>query len=126
MACDMIILRRNSISEPCRECVFVSAKTRSPLCIPYGVQRIASRQWSYAFFVRGSIGATHFLFYEEDDMAETIGTKEASVLWGYPQSTISRWCRAGLIKDASQDAPGSPWHIPKNAICPKPIRKKEG
>ena len=31
----------------------------------------------------------------------------------------------GLVKDASQDAKGSPWHIPKNAECPKQIKKKE-
>lgn len=51
-------------------------------------------------------------------MAETMGTAEASKLWGYPQNTISEWCRKGKIEGASQDKKGSPWHIPKNAKCP--------
>lgn len=55
-------------------------------------------------------------------MADTMGTKEASEKWGYSQSTISGWCRGGLIPDASQDAKGSPWHIPKDAKCPKEIK----
>ena len=58
-------------------------------------------------------------------MAETMGTKEASEKWGYPQTTIARWCREGRIKGASQDAPGSPWHIPKDAVCPYPIKTKK-
>lgn len=57
-------------------------------------------------------------------MADSIGTKEASQRWGYKQDTISKWCRLGLIKDATQDAPGSPWHIPKDAECPKQIKTK--
>lgn len=52
-------------------------------------------------------------------MADMMGTKEAAVLWGVNQATISRWCREGLIQNASQDAKGSPWHIPKNAVCPR-------
>ena len=58
-------------------------------------------------------------------MADTMGTKEASILWGYSQDTISKWCREGKIVDASQDNPGSPWHIPKNASCPRPIKAKQ-
>ena len=58
-------------------------------------------------------------------MADTIGTKEASEEWGYPQSTIRRWCLKGLIPFATQDAPGSPWHIPKSAKCPRPIKNKK-
>lgn len=57
-------------------------------------------------------------------MADTMGTKEASDKWGYSQSAISKWCRAGLIEGASQDARGSPWHIPKDAKCPRPIKNK--
>lgn len=60
----------------------------------------------------------------ENEVAETMGTKEASELWGYSQGTISKWCRQGLIPGARQDAPGSPWHIPKNAKCPKNIDRK--
>ena len=58
-------------------------------------------------------------------MADTMGTKEASELWGYSQATISGWCRQGLIKDAMHDATGSPWHIPRAAKCPRPIKKKK-
>ena len=54
-----------------------------------------------------------------------MGTKEASELWGYSQATISGWCRKGLIYDATHDATGSPWHIPRDAKCPKPIKKKK-
>lgn len=57
-------------------------------------------------------------------MSETMGTKEAAELWGYDQKTVSKWCREGKIPDADQDSKGSPWHIPKNAPCPKPIKKK--
>ena len=52
-----------------------------------------------------------------------MGTKEASEKWGYSQETIRKWCQAGLL-DANQDGKGSPWHIPKNAKCPKQIKKK--
>jgi len=58
-------------------------------------------------------------------MSDSMGTKEAAALWGYSQSTISNWCRLGLIPNATQDAPSSPWHIPKNAQCPKPIKNKK-
>lgn len=58
-------------------------------------------------------------------MADTMGTKEASEKWGYPQSTISKWCREDKIPGAEQDGKGSPWHIPKDAVCPRPIKKKE-
>ena len=51
-SCDSIFLRRNSIRKSHRECVFTLVKTHSPLCVPCGFRRIASRQWSYAFFVR--------------------------------------------------------------------------
>ncbi len=55
-------------------------------------------------------------------MSETMGTKEASERWGYSPETIQRWCRAGLIPGADQDAKGSPWHIPKDAVCPRKIK----
>lgn len=55
-------------------------------------------------------------------MGETIGTKEAAERWGYSQQTITKWCRDGLIEGATQDAVGSPWHIPSNAECPRPIK----
>lgn len=54
-----------------------------------------------------------------------MGTREASEKWGYTPETIRKWCKAGLL-DANQDSPGSPWHIPKDAICPRPIKKSKG
>lgn len=57
-------------------------------------------------------------------MSDSMGTKEAAALWGYSQSTITKWCRDKLIDGADQDAPGSPWHIPKDAQCPKSIKVK--
>ena len=81
-----------------------------------------------------SFEATHFLFCRkgawgerkkegELRMSESMGTKEAEEKWGYKQATIRKWCRDGLIPGADQDAKGSPWHIPKDAKCPKPIKK---
>ena len=58
-------------------------------------------------------------------MSETMGTKEASKQWGYDKDTISEWCRNGLIPGADHDGPGSPWHIPKDAECPRPIKVKK-
>lgn len=52
-----------------------------------------------------------------------IGTREAAEKWGYTQATISRWCKEGLIPNVTRDKPGSPWHIPANAKCPKKIKK---
>ncbi|MBE7061037.1 MAG: helix-turn-helix domain-containing protein [Clostridiales bacterium] len=51
-----------------------------------------------------------------------MGTKEASEKWGYSQATISKWCREGLIPNATQDKPNSPWHIPKDSQCPRKIK----
>lgn len=48
-----------------------------------------------------------------------MGTKQAAEKWGYSEETIRKWCRSGLIPNATQDKPGSPWHIPSNAKCPK-------
>ena len=54
-----------------------------------------------------------------------MGTKTASTKWGYTQETIRKWCANGLIKGATQDKKGSPWHIPSDAECPKKIKNKE-
>lgn len=54
---------------------------------------------------------------------EYMGTKEAAERWGYPQNTISRWCRQNKVDGAEQDSKGSPWRIPVNAECPKNILK---
>lgn len=48
-----------------------------------------------------------------------MGTKEAAQKWGVTQDTVSKWCREGKIKNATQDKKGSPWHIPQNAKCPQ-------
>jgi len=50
-------------------------------------------------------------------MAE-MGTKEAAQKWGVSQSVVQKWCRDGKIQNATQDAKGSPWHIPKDAVPP--------
>ena len=50
-----------------------------------------------------------------------MGTKEAAEKWGVSQERVQRWCREGKIPNATQDKSGSPWHIPKDAVCP--IRK---
>lgn len=47
-----------------------------------------------------------------------MGTREASEKWDIPQSIIAQWCKKGLINGAEQDAPGSPWRIPVDAIFP--------
>ena len=51
-------------------------------------------------------------------MSDSIGTKEFSAKFGCKQNTVSSWCRKGQIEGATQDAPGSPWHIPKDAMPP--------
>ena len=51
-----------------------------------------------------------------------MGTKEASEKWGCAQRTVQKWCRQGKIPGATQDRARSPWHIPKDAKCP---RKKD-
>ena len=51
-----------------------------------------------------------------------MGTNDAAKLWGYKATTISAWCRKGLIEGATQDKKGSPWHIPKDAPCPRKIK----
>ena len=48
-----------------------------------------------------------------------MGTKEAAKKWGVSQQTVAKWCREDRIKGATQDKPGSPWHIPKDAKKPK-------
>ena len=58
-------------------------------------------------------------------LADTMGTKEAQEIWGYSQQVIRTWCQEGRIPGASQDAKGSPLHIPKDAKCPRPIKKKK-
>lgn len=51
-----------------------------------------------------------------------MGTKEAAEKWGVSQALVQKWCREGRIPAATQDKKGSPWHIPKDTVCP--MRKK--
>lgn len=53
-----------------------------------------------------------------------MGTKEAAEKWGYSQATVRSWCQKGLIQNATQDSKGSPWHIPRDAECPKKIKSE--
>lgn len=55
-------------------------------------------------------------------MGDMMGTKEASRKWGYPQTEIWEWCRAGMIEGAVHGKPGSSWRMPKDARCPRLIR----
>lgn len=56
-------------------------------------------------------------------MPEYMGTAKAAEKWGYSKQTISKWCRTGQVKGAKQDKKGSPWRIPINSQCPKPIKE---
>lgn len=53
-----------------------------------------------------------------------MGTKQAAEKWGVSQDTVRRWCTEGKVPGATQDKKGSPWHIPKNAQCPKKKKDK--
>lgn len=52
-----------------------------------------------------------------------IGTKEAATKWNVSQQIVSKWCREGKIRGATQDRKGSPWHIPANAEKPNFVRE---
>ena len=56
-------------------------------------------------------------------MSRMIGTKEAALMWGYPQDTVWEWCRSGRIQGAVHGGPGKSWQIPADAKCPLPERK---
>lgn len=58
-------------------------------------------------------------------MSDSIGTKAFADKFGCNRDTVSAWCRKGLIPGANQDAPGSPWHIPKDAVPPNYKGKSE-
>lgn len=58
-------------------------------------------------------------------MSDSMGTKEAAEKWGCTAATVSRWCREGKIPNANQDAPGSPWHIPKDAVAPESFKRRK-
>ncbi|MCH5317013.1 MAG: DNA-binding protein [Eubacterium sp.] len=52
-------------------------------------------------------------------MQEYMGTKEASEKWDMPQWKVQKLCREKKIPGAEQDAYGSPWRIPIDAVSPK-------
>lgn len=58
-------------------------------------------------------------------MGEYMGTKEAAKKWGVTQDLVARWCRAGKIDGAEQDAKGSTWRLPADATRPGTSRKKQ-
>lgn len=58
-------------------------------------------------------------------MSDSMVTKKAVERWGYSPATISRWRRQGSIKGTDHDGEGSPWHIPKDAECPKTLKNNE-
>lgn len=47
---------------------------------------------------------------------EYYGTKEVSKILGYTQTYVTKLCRDGKFPNAEQDAPGSPWRIPKTDV----------
>ena len=46
----------------------------------------------------------------------TVGTKEVADELRVLPSTVSKWCREGKVEGATQDAEGSPWHIPVETL----------
>lgn len=52
-------------------------------------------------------------------MGDMMGTKEAARKWGFPQSKVWEWCRAGMIVGAVHSKPGGSWLIPSDAKCPR-------
>lgn len=61
---------------------------------------------------------------KELGMSDSIGSKEFATKFGCRQAKVTEWCRKGMIPGANQDSPGSPWHIPKDAV--PPITEKRG
>lgn len=54
---------------------------------------------------------------------EYVGAKVIAELWGWKQSKVTAYCRAGKIYGAEQDKKGCPWRIPIDALKPD---EKEG
>lgn len=53
-----------------------------------------------------------------------ITTKEASVLWGYNEATIRKWCKEGKLSVMCKaEKRGGRWQIPANAECPKAVKR---
>ena len=57
---------------------------------------------------------------------EYMTVQEASDLWGYTPDTIRRWCKSGKISlTIHPEKISNRWKIPKDAPCPKPIKKRK-
>lgn len=57
---------------------------------------------------------------------EYMTTQEASERWGYPVTTIRKWCKEGsLFSVVKAEKKNGRWQIPTCAECPKPIKHKE-
>ena len=55
---------------------------------------------------------------------EYMSVKEAAELWGYSESTIRQWCRSGkIVQVTSAKKDSNRWKIPKEALCPRPVKK---
>ncbi|MEE0401450.1 MAG: hypothetical protein UDN39_05845 [Christensenellales bacterium] len=54
---------------------------------------------------------------------EYVGAKVIAELWGWKQSKVTAYCRAGKIYGTEQDKKGCPWRIPIDALKPD---EKEG
>lgn len=53
-------------------------------------------------------------------------TREAAELWGYSESTIREWCKAGLIYEVQKaEKKSGRWRIPANAKCPRKQKRRE-
>lgn len=54
-----------------------------------------------------------------------ITVKEAAQQWGYGETTIRKWCQAGIISvECKAEKVNGRWKIPANVKCPKPIKTK--
>ncbi|MGI5874707.1 MAG: helix-turn-helix domain-containing protein [Bacillota bacterium] len=57
---------------------------------------------------------------------EYMTVKEASECWGYSETTIRDWCRKELLSVTYRaEKVSGRWQIPKDAKCPKPLKKNK-
>ena len=58
---------------------------------------------------------------------EYMTVKDASEKWGYSEATIQKWCRKGdIIVEYKAEKKGGRWRIPADAVCPKPVKSRDG
>ena len=108
-------------------CFYLPVKTHSPLDVPLCEgQKFVWQRTGLCVFRAWSRSRPRTFFVERRQiMGEYMGTKEASEKWGYRQETIRKWISMGLIPKAEQDKKGSPWRMPADTPCPKPIKNKK-